>query len=151
MAVLTKLIRSGPRVWWTMMRAQWALVEARWLVQHRPTGTLAAPLPDDSLELQLTPISEPLPPLIAELDLAVARVGRHGLVRPTCLVTAIALQRLLSRAGVTDASVRAGVRHRQGRFEAHAWVEWRGHRLDPSSPLGGPFTPLAGVNGSGTP
>lgn len=44
--------------------------------------------------------------------------------KPSCLVTALAQQRLLRRYGFS-VPLRIGVRKKNGRFEAHAWCEER--------------------------
>lgn len=48
------------------------------------------------------------------------------LCQSTCLQQSILLQRLVAQRGV-DTDLRVGVRKRGGIFEAHAWVELRGH------------------------
>jgi len=61
------------------------------------------------------------------MALAVARVAEHSpLHRPKCLERAVALDRMLRRAGIDDGRIRVGVRLREGGFEAHAWVELGG-------------------------
>jgi hypothetical protein len=55
--------------------------------------------------------------------MAVDRASRRGLVRATCLARSLALVRLLDRAGIAGARIKAGVLREQGRFLAHAWVE----------------------------
>ena len=47
----------------------------------------------------------------------------------SCLVRALAAQILLARAGV-PATLRLGIRKDpDGKFQAHAWLEWRGEPL----------------------
>jgi hypothetical protein len=53
----------------------------------------------------------------------------HGLGHPTCLEESLTLWYLLRGQG-TPASVRIGVRKLAQKFEAHAWVEWRGAALN---------------------
>jgi hypothetical protein len=49
--------------------------------------------------------------------------ARYGLGRPTCLARSLALVRLLDRAGIEGARIKAGVFRDQKTFLAHAWVE----------------------------
>jgi len=58
--------------------------------------------------------------------LAVDRAASYGPIRAKCLVRAMALQRLLSVRGIRGSEVQIGVRWRDGRFAAHAWVVYRG-------------------------
>lgn len=48
--------------------------------------------------------------------------------RATCLTQALALNHLLARHGHAS-TVQIGVRNDDGRFAAHAWVEWSGGPL----------------------
>jgi len=68
---------------------------------------------------------------------AVARLvsiaARHGPVRARCLAASLTLSSLLRRYGMRG-DLRLGVRKRDGRFEAHAWIEHDGTAL--LEPLG---------------
>ena len=55
----------------------------------------------------------------------VAVAARCGLYRANCLPQSLVLWWLLRRRGII-ADFRIGARMTTGRFEAHAWVEWRG-------------------------
>jgi hypothetical protein len=57
--------------------------------------------------------------------------ARHGPYRATCLPRSLALWWLLRRRGI-ECDLRIGVRKEAGRFEAHAWTEWRGTALNDS-------------------
>ena len=59
----------------------------------------------------------------------VAIAARRGAWHARCLPTALALQWMLARRGIAS-SLRLGARRRNGRFEAHAWVEHAGEPLD---------------------
>jgi len=63
---------------------------------------------------------------------AVARLvsiaARHGPVRARCLAASLALNSLLRRYGMRG-DLKLGVRKRDGRFEAHAWIEHDGAAL----------------------
>jgi hypothetical protein len=52
-------------------------------------------------------------------------------IRPTCLEESLALWYLLSEQCITP-QLRIGVRKTDGKFEAHAWVEYQGHTLNQS-------------------
>lgn len=58
----------------------------------------------------------------------VSAAARHGAVRAKCLPASLALRSLLRRYGM-QGDLRLGVRMRDGRFEAHAWVEHDGAAL----------------------
>lgn len=58
----------------------------------------------------------------------VAAAARRSPTRPTCLPTALTLQWLLRRQGIAT-DLRLGVRRREGKIEAHAWVEHQGEPL----------------------
>ena len=125
--LLRKLLALSPGAWVDLCSAQLALIRARILIRTRPRGELLGP----------SSASTPLPetghtivaPQVARLALAVERAAEHGLFRPTCLVQAVALQRMLTSRGFAGSSVRVGVQLRQGRFLAHAWVDYRGSVL----------------------
>jgi hypothetical protein len=72
----------------------------------------------------------------------VEAVGRRLPWQPRCLPRALALQALLTRAGV-PADLRLGVRKRGPHLDAHAWVECGGVPLEPAAA----WTPLAGGAG----
>jgi hypothetical protein len=67
--------------------------------------------------------------------LAVNRAAAFGLFRPRCLARSMALRQLLNEDGIEGAHVRVGVQLTQGRFVAHAWVEYGGEVVgdDPAS------------------
>ena len=81
----------------------------------------------------------------------VRRVCRYGLTRPECLVRSIALQRMLSFHGVSGSRVRFGVRHREGTFESHAWVECGNQVIGEDLLHIRSFTPLEKLSISGPP
>jgi hypothetical protein len=55
--------------------------------------------------------------------------ARRGMCRASCLPRSLTLWWLLRRRGM-DSHLHIGVRKETGRFEAHAWVEWRGAVLN---------------------
>src|SRR5438874_4069997 len=54
---------------------------------------------------------------------------RHGLVHPSCLVKSLTLWWLLARQGISS-HLRIGIRKKEEKFEAHAWVERDGIALN---------------------
>lgn len=120
---LHRFLAAGPRAWRDLFRAQIALLAAARRVRTKPVGALT--------------LREAVPPegmtgdarRVEELALALGNAARHGVMRPECLVRSLALRDLLVREGVRGASIRVGVRREQGRFQAHAWVTWRGRVL----------------------
>jgi hypothetical protein len=120
-----KLFRLGPAELRDLLEAQWALLSSRRSVRSRPIGTLIENQGAEEVEL-LEP--EQLK-RARELALAVERVVENGLGRPTCLVKAIAIQRMLARRGIGPGIVRVGASLAGGSLKAHAWVEVGGEIL----------------------
>ena len=104
-----------------LLSAELAIVAAQVSVWLRRTGDLVG-------------CASPRPPLhhgevgtrVRGLVKALDRAARYGPVRPSCLVRAIALARLLEARGHPGAQVRVGVLRQGERMAAHAWVEYRG-------------------------
>lgn len=144
MRLLRKLVRLSPREWGELVQAQFALVAAQVLVWTRPTGRLVsstghwsgrgAPLPHPTAMSRAQ-----------QLGLAVSRAGDYGVFRPLCLVRAVALNRLLERHRIHGSRIRIGVRMRNGRFGAHAWVEFDGNVVGDSTAHVASFAELADV------
>ena len=127
--ILAKLARLRPSDWRDLAQAQMALIKAQMSVWRRARGELVNPSAD--LDPSAGAAKQPaggarLEPGAARLVLALDRAARHGVVRPRCLVRAMALAQLMQSRGYTDASVRVGVRRKGPRFIAHAWVEYQG-------------------------
>lgn len=72
---------------------------------------------------------------------AVARAGCYAPYRGNCLSQSLTLFWLLRRRGVA-ADLRLGARMREGRFEAHAWVERDGTVLNDRGDVGERFSPF---------
>jgi hypothetical protein len=68
-------------------------------------------------------------------------VARYGLFRGNCLHRSLTLWWLLRQRGAQP-DLRIGARRREGRFEAHAWVEWRGVVLNDSPDVGRQYAPF---------
>jgi hypothetical protein len=113
-----RLLRLTPSGAWRLALAQWELLRTRRMCRIRPVGSLVQ-------------VKEPVARSGDRLNieeartwaLAVHRASDYGLFRPSCLIRSIALVRLLDRAGIRGAALRAGVKRRNDQFLAHAWVE----------------------------
>ncbi len=77
---------------------------------------------------QPAPPAEPLAP-ITQCVQALNRAIHYGLHPGNCLSRALTLWWLLSRCGV-HGDLRIGVRMLDGRFQAHAWLEYEGQPLN---------------------
>lgn len=64
---------------------------------------------------------------------------------PSCLVRALALERLLRRRRLGGTRVRVGVRRREGEFSAHAWLECGGEVVGDAPERVAEFEPLSGL------
>jgi len=132
---------SGPG-WRDVLRAQVAILRSAWAVRTSETGGLLSLVPGREEESVAEPTIAEHPDTRADTpassnsaDLAEARrigdavrfVASRGLIRPRCLVRALALKRLLDQRGIDGARIRIGVKRDSGTFMAHAWVEYHGH------------------------
>jgi hypothetical protein len=140
---LRKLTRLSPREWADLIEAQLALLVAQFRVWTRPTGRLVAHSSDAAGE-SVEPVPA-VPPRAEALALAVGRAAEFGVFRPLCLVRAVALNRVLERHGISGSRVRVGVRMRNGRFAAHAWVEYGDRVLGDNEAHVGSFVELSEV------
>ena len=119
--LLRKLAALDARRLADLLLAQWFLLRAGSLKHTHPIGSLTA----HGATTAVTPAPVAGDPLRARaLALAVSRAAEYGLFRPFCLVRAIALRDLLERYQIAGSEIRVGVRQKQGKFEAHAWVRW---------------------------
>ena len=159
---LRKLTRLSRREWADLLEAQFALLLAQFRVWTRPTGRLvshsAEPAPPASPTEPAAPsvsldepahaqarLDAPVLPRAEALALAVGRAAEFGVFRPLCLVRAVALNKVLERHGITGSRVRVGVRMRNGRFAAHAWVEYGDRVLGDNEAHVGSFVELSEV------
>jgi hypothetical protein len=130
--------------------AQWYLLVARAQRWWTPSGRfvqVAATGPTPEVGV---PPDAATRALSEGLAIAIERAAGHGLIRPTCLERAVALQRLLRRHGVTSGRIRVGVQWQNGAFLAHAWVELGGIVLADSPRRVRAFTSI-GATGAGAP
>jgi hypothetical protein len=137
MLLARRLFNLTPREFVDLVLAQYWLLAALWTVRRRPRGEL------------LRPVSE-APPAngsrddarLERLAVAVDRVARFGLFRPTCLVRALALESQIRRAKAGPAVVRVGVTQVAGELYAHAWIELEGRVIGDEVSHIRRFTPL---------
>lgn len=120
-----------------LLVAQGSLLRAWWTVWTRPKGALLRPVghPDG----HLNPAGEHA---LTRLVVAVDRAARYGLFRPTCLVRAVALERMIARARVGPAVVKVGVLRQREELLAHAWIELDGRVVGDEPSRVSHFTPL---------
>lgn len=136
---LSRILIAEPRAFLEAIEAQAALFLARMARRNAPLGSLVE-------ESRSHPAydcrwDEPA----GRVSRAVNRVARFGLIRPTCLEQAIALQRMLKRRGVDPGVIRIGVRLREGVLAAHAWVQVGDRILGETSQRVSRFQPLTDV------
>jgi hypothetical protein len=126
--VIPKLRALSASDWLRLGRAQLALLAAQLDVWLRPQGTLVASANRGGGDAATAaePPAAPRPADAERIGTAVRRVATHGIFRPTCLVRSIAICRLLRREHIDGGRIRVGVALRDGRFVAHAWVEYAG-------------------------
>jgi hypothetical protein len=115
-----------PSQWVDLLAAQAALLYAQILLWTRPAGRLL--VRSDGAAVA-TRAGGAVPDRVRRLALAVERAADYGLFRPSCLVRAVAVHRMLESHGFVGSWIRIGVRREGGRFWAHAWVDYQGHVL----------------------
>lgn len=143
---MRRLLRAAPRLsaaaWRDLLLAQWLLVLAQVRLGTRAAGSLVR----DTPPLDSASAGRPLDRRTVERAAwAVDRVVAFGPLRARCLARALVLRQLLDRRGITEAVVRIGVRRVEGRFDAHAWVELRGHVVGEQVEHVRQFTVLSGI------
>lgn len=74
----------------------------------------------------------------------VRRLGAFGFRGGCCLPESITVWRLLRLQGI-QTDLRIGVRRREGRFEAHAWVEYAGIVVSDIQDVSTRFAPLTPI------
>ena len=137
MRVVQKLFSLTPGDFADLVRAQWALLVALWIVRRRRRGELLHPVQPGSGHSVARNDAR-----LARFALAVDRVARFGLFRPTCLVRAVALERQIRGANAGSAVVRVGVAQSAGELLAHAWIEMDGEVIGDEAARVRRFTPL---------
>lgn len=119
-SAVPKLLTIGWQDWVALFKAQVALLRAQRELRRRPTGEFVSETDVDAVSTE-NRIEE-----VRRLALAMRRAATFGVFRPACLAKSIGLRQLLADAGISGANVRVGVRVIEGRFIAHAWVEYNG-------------------------
>ena len=126
------------QAWWMLHGVALAL---RWVSFQRVYGFLGRGAgtshPAASDAMQLTEQARAL----ARLVQGAAAWSLH---RPTCLHRSLTLWWLLRRQGIAS-ELRIGVRMQEGRFEAHAWVEYKGVALNDGLDVGSRFAAFQGL------
>lgn len=110
--------RISPREWLDYGRAQLALVLAMVALRLRSQGQLLRY--DPEAQQEVIPTAQLI--RAAELERALSRAVRYGVLRPKCLARSVALHRLLRGAGIRGSRIRIGVRPDSVGLSAHAWV-----------------------------
>ncbi|QQS54709.1 MAG: lasso peptide biosynthesis B2 protein [Candidatus Competibacteraceae bacterium] len=126
------------RAWWMLHGIALAL---RWVSFQRVYGFLGRRVgttpPAVGDEMQLADQARALTRLVQGAAV-------WSLHRPTCLHRSLTLWWLLGRQGIVS-ELRIGVRMEQGRFEAHAWVEYKGVALNDGLDVGLHFAAFQGL------
>jgi hypothetical protein len=122
--VMARLAEQDLADWNDLVDAQISLLIAQYLVWTRPKGRFVKDAQLDSPGVQ-EPVSlrSGMWRNAFRSAVAIRRVADHSLLKPRCLVRAVALSRMLEKRGITGSRVRVGVQQRGGEFSAHAWVE----------------------------
>jgi hypothetical protein len=137
LGVVRRLFSLTPQEFADLVVAQWFLLVALWTVRRRPKGELLRPLESTSVAGGIRDDAR-----LERLAVAVDRMARFGLFRPTCLVRAVALERQIRRANAGPAVVRVGVSQVAGKLLAHAWIELEGQVIGDEQARVRRFTPL---------
>jgi len=132
-----RLLRLSLREITDLLIAQCYLVGALWTVRRRPKGELLKRVGRVRYDGRRRDERR-----LADLAVAVDRAARKGLFRPSCLVRAVALERLMWRAGAGRAVVKVGVLKGGSELLAHAWIEIDGHVVGDEPSHVRRFTPL---------
>lgn len=139
MTHLARRVFSLPAVeFLDFVRAHASLARAKWLLLTRPKGALLRTVASSGPSGGASGAAS-----LERLVLALNRAAEYGLFRPTCLVRAVALERMLEASGVRGAVVRVGVRPAGQELLAHAWVELEGRVIGDDPTRVSRFAPLS--------
>jgi transglutaminase superfamily protein len=97
----------------------------RWRGFRATQATLQRFLSNDNQQSDASLVRR-VAPLTAHM---INAADRHGLVHPSCLAKSLTLWWLLARQGISS-HLRIGIRKKEEKFEAHAWVERDGIALN---------------------
>jgi len=131
-----------------------ALIRAAWDVRTRRTGRLLTSLRQDDHARPAVRNGSGRRRGASRHELALARrigdsvryVSAGSLLRPRCLVQALAVKRLLDRRGLHGGRIRVGVRQNGDDILAHAWVEFQGQVVGDFPEEVGRYTDLRGLH-----
>lgn len=125
---LARIARLDAREWSDFLRAHVAVARAAWAVRwrRRGGGVAVRESSESTRSTSESRIDSRRVERARKLSLAVDRACRWSPLRPRCLVRAVALQRLISSAGLEGGEVRIGVQRDPAGFVAHAWVDYGG-------------------------
>ena len=129
------------RDWLDMLRAQAALLQAQREMRSLRTGEMVREEPVTVPARNTDRMDD-----ARRVALAVNRAATYGVFRPKCLVKSRALRKLLDERGIAGAQVRVGVQLTEGRFRAHAWVEYGGVVVGDDPAEVARFVPMPGIN-----
>jgi hypothetical protein len=123
-----------------LFRAQLALARAQREMRSVPTGEMVR---DESIDRHSSTANRFDD--ARRIAMAVNRAANFGVFRPKCLVKSRALRKMLDAEGIDGAEVRVGVRLTDGRFRAHAWVEYNGEVVGDDPAAVAKFVPMPGI------
>jgi hypothetical protein len=123
-----------------MIHAQAALLRAQREMRSLPTGEMVR---EDAVATA-TPATDRVDDA-RRIALAMNRAATFGIFRPKCLVKSRALRKMLDAAGIAGAQVRVGVLLMDGRFRAHAWVEYAGEVVGDDAADVARFVPMPDI------
>lgn len=122
-SALRKARGLSPRDWWRFLLGQVALLRAYRDVKTRPQGELVNA---SGATINRASASPERLDDVRRVVLGVSRASAYGVFSPTCLVRSLAICRRLEAEGIPGGEVKVGVARRNGKFTAHAWVEYAG-------------------------
>src|SRR5687767_7638442 len=122
------------------MRAAAALLRAPRDMRSLPSGGMQPDAPADVAVPATNQVED-----ARRIALAVNRVEAFGVFQPKCLVRSRPLRKRLDAAGSAGAKVRVGVQLTDGRFRAHAWVEYAGEVVGDDPAAVARFVPMPDI------
>lgn len=131
-ARLEKAADLSLRDWWTLAEAAWTLLAVNIALRIVPFNRLQR----WAEATKERPVTQAGDAIVRRVTWLVTVAANHHLLPTRCLARSVALTRMLARRGIAT-DLKLGVRRDDAKFEAHAWVEWRGEIVnDPGGPQG---------------